>query len=72
MGSNGAVLVRERVKQIGREAAARVREEMKELGRAIAESKDRGFEMEKVRDEERGRRLKAHRSNTTSGRVRSV
>ena len=39
VGSNGAVLVRERMGEIGREATHRVRQEMARLGRKIRESK---------------------------------
>ena len=71
MGPNGVVLVRQRIGEIGREATHRVREEMQRLGEKIAESKDQGAEA-KGMDEERGRRLKAQRSNLKSNRVRSL
>ena len=72
MGPNGAVLVRERVGQIGREAIDRVREEMKQLGQKIAECKDQGIETGNTMDGERGRLLKAQRSNLKSDRVHSL
>ncbi len=65
------MLVRERIGEIGREATHRVREEMKRLGEKIAESKTQGSE-ENAMDEDRGRRLKAQRSNLKSNRVRSL
>ena len=44
VGSNGAVLVRKRIGEIGREATHRVREEMARLGRKIRKSKYQGSE----------------------------
>ncbi len=52
VGSDGAVLVRKRMAQIGREATHRVRQEMARLGQKIRESKDQGSEGRCTRDEE--------------------
>ena len=58
LGPNGAVLVRERVREIGREAMHRVREEMQILGEKIAESITQGSEA-KTMNGERGKGTKA-------------
>ena len=52
VGSNGAVLFRERIGEIGREATHRVRKEMARLGRKIRESKYQGSEGRYIKDEE--------------------
>ena len=55
VGANGAVLVRERMAQIGREATNRVREEMQQLGRKIAETKEQGV-VGNTKNEDKGAR----------------
>ena len=69
VGANGAVLVRERMAQIGREATNRVREEMQELGRKIAENREQGVAVN-TRNKDKG--AKAQRNKLKTERARSA
>ena len=64
-GTNGAVLVRQRMGEIGREATHNVREKMRELGQKIAETGYKTPEMGSTRYE--GGSLKTKQSNMKPG-----
>ena len=63
IGTDGAVLVRQRMGEIGREATHNVREEMRQLGEKIAETENKTPEVGSKGYEERGRSLMAYQSN---------
>lgn len=56
VGTNGAVLFRQRMAQIGQEATSRVRKEMQGLGQKINENKEQGVTGD-TRDDDKGARL---------------
>ena len=63
VGKDGAVLVRQRMGEIGREATPNVGEEMRQLGQKIAETANKAPEVRSTEYEERGRSLMAYQSN---------
>ena len=52
------MLVRQRIRKIGREAADRIREEMRTLGQKISETKEKGSQVGEARDQEGGKSWK--------------
>ena len=68
---DGAVLIRQRMAQIGREATNTVREEMQLLGRKVAETKEQGV-TGSVGDEGKRRGVKPHKTHLKTERAQSV
>lgn len=71
VGADGAVLVRQRMAQMGREATNRIREEMKQLGQKIVETNGQ-VSVGNAEDERKGRSFKPHGSHVKTERARSV